>query len=120
MRETAAAPLGLNIFISYGGRAELMRAARLLADDVKAGRLTTEQIDEDTFGARLYTHTCPDPDLLIRTSGEQRLSQFSVVAGCVRGVVHLERVVARLWRVALFEAIVDFQRRDRRFGRVTP
>jgi len=121
MRETeGGTKLGLNIFISYGGRAELVRAARLLADDVKAGRLTSAQIDEDTFGERLFTNMCPDPDLLIRTSGEQRLSNFLLWQ-----VAYAELYISSvLWpdfgRVALFEAIADFQRRDRRYGRVSP
>ncbi|MBC8087002.1 MAG: isoprenyl transferase [Phycisphaerae bacterium] len=121
MRETeGGTKLGLNILISYGGRAELVRAARLLAQDVQDGRLTTQQIDEDTFSARLFTNMCPDPDLLIRTSGEQRLSNFLLWQ-----VAYAELYISNvLWpdfgRVALFEAIVDFQRRDRRYGRVSP
>ena len=121
MRETeGGTKLGLNLFISYGGRAELVRAARLLAEDVRAGRLSAEQIDEDTFSARLFTNMCPDPDLLIRTSGEQRLSNFLLWQ-----VAYAELYISSvLWpdfgRVALFEAIVDFQRRDRRYGRVSP
>ncbi|MDQ8163159.1 MAG: isoprenyl transferase [Gemmatimonadota bacterium] len=112
--------LGLNLFISYGGRAELVRAAQLLARDVQAGRLTPEAITEDEFRARLFTADCPDPDLLIRTSGEQRLSNFLLWQ-----VAYAELYISNvLWpdfgRPALYEAICDFQRRDRRFGRVTP
>lgn len=120
IRETAGgSKLGLNLFISYGGRAELVRAARLLAEDVRAGLLTPESIDEDAFRARLYTSDCPDPDLLIRTSGEQRLSNFMLWQ-----VAYAELYISSvLWpdfdRTSLYEAILDFQRRDRRFGRVT-
>jgi undecaprenyl diphosphate synthase len=111
--------MGLNLFISYGGRAELVRAARLLATDVQAGVLTPESIDEAAFRARLFTSDCPDPDLLIRTSGEQRLSNFLLWQ-----VAYAELYIASvLWpdfgRAALYEAILDFQRRDRRFGRVS-
>lgn len=110
--------LGLNLFISYGGRAELVRAARQLAADVQAGRLDPAAIDEDEVRARLYTADCPDPDLLIRTSGEQRLSNFLLWQ-----VAYAELYISQvLWpdfdRAALYEAIADFQRRDRRFGRV--
>ena len=110
--------LGLNLFISYGGRAELVRAARLLACDVQAGRLAVDDIDEAAFSARLFTAGCPDPDLLIRTSGERRLSNFLLWQ-----VAYAELYISSvLWpdfgRQALYEAIVDFQRRDRRFGRV--
>ena len=111
--------LGLNLFISYGGRAELVRAARLLAVDVQAGRLAPEDIGEAEIRARLFTAECPDPDLLIRTSGEQRLSNFLLWQ-----VAYAELYIsAVLWpdfgRVALYTAILDFQQRDRRFGRVT-
>ena len=68
--------LKLNIALNYGGRAELIRAARLLAEDVKAGTLAPETIDEAAFAQKLYTADSPDVDLLIRTSGEQRLSNF--------------------------------------------
>ena len=119
MRETADGDkLGLNLFISYGGRAELVRAARLLAQDVQAGVLEPSAIDEDEFRSRLFTSHCPDPDLLIRTSGEQRLSNFLLWQ-----VAYAELYISGvLWpdfgRSALYEAILDFQRRDRRFGRV--
>jgi undecaprenyl diphosphate synthase len=119
MRETADGDkLGLNLFISYGGRAELVRAARMLADDVQAGVLEPSAIDEDEIRSRLYTSHCPDPDLLIRTSGEQRLSNFLLWQ-----VAYAELYISSvLWpdfgRSALYEAILDFQRRDRRFGRV--
>ncbi|WP_409951843.1 polyprenyl diphosphate synthase [Gemmatimonas sp.] len=120
-RETSGgARLGLNLFISYGGRAELVRAARLLATDVLQGDLLPEEIDEAQFRSRLFTAHCPDPDLLIRTSGEQRLSNFLLWQ-----VAYAELYISSvLWpdfdRAALYEAICDFQRRDRRFGRVTP
>jgi undecaprenyl diphosphate synthase len=120
MRDTeSGTKLGLNLFISYGGRAELVRAARLLAQDVQAGRLAPEAIDESEIRARLYTAHCPDPDLLIRTSGEQRLSNFLLWQ-----IAYAELYISNvLWpdfgRAALYEAILDFQQRDRRFGRVS-
>ena len=118
--ETASgSALALNICLSYGSRAEIARAARLLAEEVKAGVLEPEQVDEAALAARLYTAALPDPDLLIRTSGEHRLSNFLLWQ-----VAYAEfHVTPVLWpdftRVHLFEAILDFQRRDRRFGRVT-
>jgi undecaprenyl diphosphate synthase len=110
--------LRLNLFISYGGRAELVRAARLLAMDVCAGVLVPEQITEADFQARLYTADCPDPDLLIRTSGEQRISNFLLWQ-----MAYTELFISPvLWpdfgRRDLFEAILDYQNRERRFGRV--
>ena len=118
-RETAAgSALALNICLSYGSRAEIARAARLLAEEVREGRLDPADIDEAALAARLYTAELPDPDLLIRTSGEHRLSNFLLWQ-----VAYAEfHVTPVLWpdftRRHLFEAILDFQRRDRRFGRV--
>ena len=111
--------LALNICISYGARAELTRAARLLAEAVRAGRLDPADIDEDAVAQRLYTAAFPDPDLLIRTSGELRLSNFLLWQ-----LAYAELYVTPvLWpdfrRQHLFEAILEYQRRDRRFGRVS-
>jgi undecaprenyl diphosphate synthase len=110
--------LALNICVSYGSRAEITRAARLLAEEVAAGRLTADQVDEEALARRLYTAEWPDPDLLIRTSGEQRISNF-LLWQLAYAEFHVSPV---LWpdftRQHFFEAILDFQRRDRRFGRV--
>jgi undecaprenyl diphosphate synthase len=111
--------LELNLCISYSSRAEIARAARRLAQEVAAGRLDPEQIDEDAVARRLLTAPCPDPDLLIRTSGEMRISNFLLWQ-----LAYAELYVTPvLWpdftRRHLFEAILEFQRRDRRFGRVT-
>jgi undecaprenyl diphosphate synthase len=108
----------LNLFISYGARAELVRAARLIAEDVAAGRLDPSRVDETEIASRLYTAGSPDPDLLIRTSGEQRISNF-LLWQVAYSELYLSRV---LWpdftRGDLYEAIRDFQLRERRFGRV--
>jgi len=120
MSETAGGRvLDLNICISYGGRAELTRAARLLAEEVAAGRMDPSEIDEEAIAQRLYTAPWPDPDLLIRTSGELRLSNFLLWQ-----LAYAELYVTPvLWpdfrRAHLFEAILEFQHRERRFGRVT-
>lgn len=111
--------LRLNLMISYGGRAELARAARRLAERVRAGELEPEQITEDAVAAELYTAGLPDPDLLIRTSGEQRISNF-MLWQIAYAELYLTPV---LWpdfrREHLFQAVLDFQQRERRFGRVT-
>jgi undecaprenyl diphosphate synthase len=109
----------LNLFISYGSRAEIVRAAQRLAEDVRAGRLAASEIDEDALAERLYTAGVPDPDLLIRTSGEQRISNFMLWQ-----VAYAELYMSPvLWpsfrKQELYAAILDFQSRDRRFGRVT-
>ncbi|HWO88694.1 MAG TPA: polyprenyl diphosphate synthase [Gemmatimonadales bacterium] len=111
--------LQLNLCISYSSRAEIARAARRLADDVRQGRLALEDVDEDALSLRLYTAGMPEPDLLIRTSGELRLSNFLLWQ-----LAYAELFITPvLWpdfnRAHLFEAVLDFQRRERRFGRVT-
>jgi undecaprenyl diphosphate synthase len=110
--------LALNLCISYGSRAEIARAASLLAKEVAEGRRTPESIDEKALGERLYTARWPDPDLLIRTSGELRLSNF-LLWQLAYAEFHVTPV---LWpdftRAHLYEAIRDYQRRERRFGRV--
>jgi len=106
----------LSIAFNYGGRAEIVDAVKELAAEVKEGRLRPERIDERTIAERLYATDMPPPDLLIRTSGEQRISNFLL----------WEVAYSELWftplfwpdfdREHLFEAIRDFQKRTRRFG----
>ena len=110
--------LKLNIALNYGGRAELTRAARLLAEKVKAGELEPEAIDEQIFAQQLYTADSPDVDLLIRTSGEQRLSNFlpwqTAYAEFVFDSIH--------WpdfdRARYMKCLQIYADRDRRFGGV--
>lgn len=109
----------LNLMISYGAREEIVGAARVLAEAARAGLLETDSIDEGTFRSALLTGSVPDPDLLIRTSGEMRISNFMLWH-----LAYTELYVTPvLWpdftRDDLFAAILDYQRRERRFGRVT-
>jgi undecaprenyl diphosphate synthase len=111
--------LTLNLFISYGSRAEILRAARAIAADVAAGRLSPGEVTEAEIEKRLFTAGCPDPDLLIRTSGEQRISNFLLWQ-----VAYAELYISPvLWpdfgRRELYEAIVAYQSRERRFGKVS-
>jgi undecaprenyl diphosphate synthase len=119
-RETAGGQkLSLNLCISYSSRGEIARAARLLAEEVLKGTKKLEDIDEEAIRAKLYTAPWGDPDLLIRTSGEQRLSNFLLWQ-----LAYTELYITPvLWpdfnRRTLVDAILDYQRRDRRFGKVT-
>ncbi len=111
--------LRLNLFVSYGSRAEILRAVREIAREAAAGTIDPGTIDESAIAGRLLTAGCPDPDLLIRTSGEQRISNFLLWQ-----IAYTELFISPvLWpdfgRRELFEAILDFQQRDRRFGRVS-
>jgi undecaprenyl diphosphate synthase len=110
--------LALNICLSYSARAEITRAARLLAEAVEAGELRAAEVTEQAIADRLYTAPWGDPDLLIRTSGELRISNFLLWQ-----LAYAELYVTPvLWpdfeREHFFQALLDFQRRDRRFGRV--
>jgi undecaprenyl diphosphate synthase len=110
--------LRLNLMISYGGREEILRAARLLAQRVATGTLEPGEIDEDRFRGALFTRELPDPDLLIRTSGEYRISNFMLWQSAYTEL-HVSPV---LWpdfgREDLREAVLEYQKRERRFGRV--
>lgn len=110
--------LRLNLMISYSGREELLRAVRALARAAAAGELDPAAIDGPRLEAELFTAGLPDPDLLIRTSGEQRISNF-LLWQLAYTEIHTSDV---LWpdfqRDDLFRALLDYQTRDRRFGRV--
>jgi undecaprenyl diphosphate synthase len=110
--------LRLNLMLSYGGREELVRSARMLAERVRSGEIGSDEIDEHMLEDGLFTRGLPDPDLLIRTSGEHRISNF-MLWQLAYTELHITPV---LWpdfgREHLFEAILDYQRRERRFGRV--
>ena len=111
--------LRLNLMISYGGRAEIVRSAQRLAERVRAGELEPAQIDEAMFSNELYTAGVPDPDLLIRTSGELRISNFLLWQLAYTELFITQLLWPEFDRQQLFEAILDYQKRDRRFGRVT-
>jgi len=110
--------LRLNLMISYGGREEILRSVRILVEQVDQGELAIDDIDEEAFRQTLLTVSVPDPDLLIRTSGEYRISNFMLWQ-----VAYTELYITPvLWpdfsREHLFGAVLDYQRRDRRFGLV--
>ena len=110
--------LTLILALSYGGRTEIVEAVRGLAAKVQAGKLEAAEINEEVFAQHLYTKHYPDPDLLIRTSGEMRVSNFLLWQ-----ISYAELVVTpTLWpdfRKAQFcEAIEEYARRHRRFGGV--
>jgi undecaprenyl diphosphate synthase len=112
--------LRLTLALSYGGRQELVHAARSLARDVESGLLPLEEVNEESFAARLWTAGLPDPDLLIRTSGEMRVSNFLLWQ-----IAYSELwVTPTMWpdfrETHLCDAIEAYLQRDRRFGKVRP
>ncbi|MDR7417973.1 MAG: isoprenyl transferase [Armatimonadota bacterium] len=108
--------LVLNVALNYGGRAELVRAVRRIAADVAAGRQAVDAIDETTITRHLYTGDLPDPDLLIRTGAEQRLSNFLLWQSAYTEFCFLDVFWPDFTREHLEAAIAEYQRRQRRFG----
>ena len=116
--EMSAANSGmwLNLAINYGGRAELVHAVQSLADDVAAGALAPSAIDEQAIASRLYTAGLADPDLLIRTAGEMRISNFLLWQISYAEIWVTDRCWPEFDETALHEAIADFANRNRKFG----
>jgi len=108
--------LRLTIALNYGSRREIARAARHLAEQAVAGELDVAAIDEDRFGQTLNSLGLPDPDLLIRTSGEQRLSNFLLWQLAYAELVFLPVHWPDFNQENLGQAIAEFQRRERRYG----
>ena len=108
----------LVVAFNYGGRAELVDAARGLARDVAAGRLDPEKIDERALARHLYLPDVPDPDLLVRTSGEYRISNYLLWQLAYSELYFSEVLWPDFRREHLFEAIRSYQKRERRFGAV--
>lgn len=110
--------LNLVLAFNYGGRAEVVSAARRLADDVAAGRLDPASIGPEAFAARLHVPAMPDVDLMIRTSGEQRTSNFLLWQAAYAELVFADCFWPEFSAQRLVDSVVEFQRRARRFGSV--
>ena len=111
--------LTLTIALSYGGRAEICQAASRLAREAIAGRIDPAQIDETSFARFLYTFDMPDPDLVIRTSGERRISNFLLWQVAYAELLFIDTLWPDFSREDLDRAIRDFCRRERRYGAVS-
>lgn len=107
----------LNIAVSYGGRAEIVDAVKKVAEEVKANTLSLEEIDEDLFAKYLYTSGMPDPDLIIRTSGEERLSGFLLWQSAYSELYFTEVYWPAFRMIDFWRAIRVYQQRERRFGK---
>jgi undecaprenyl diphosphate synthase len=110
--------IDVNICINYGSRDEIVRATRSLARKVAAGELAADRIDETMFERELLTAGVPDPDLLIRTSGEQRISNFLLWQCAYAELVFVDTLWPDFTKDHLDQAITEFRRRERRYGGV--
>jgi len=118
-RETAHLDkLLLNVALSYGGRSEIVDAVRRLAQDCKDGKVQPDQIDEAVMEGYLFTHGLPDPDLLIRTSGEARISNFLLWQLAYTEMYFTPTLWPDFRRREGILALLEYQKRERRFGRV--
>jgi undecaprenyl diphosphate synthase len=106
----------LTLALNYGGRSELVDAFRALHAEVKHGHLSLDRISEEDIHRHLYTAHMPDPDLLIRTSGEMRISNYLLWQIAYSEIYVTERLWPDFRGIHLLEAIADFQRRERRYG----
>lgn len=118
--EVTAAKTGmtLNIAINYGGRSEIVQAAKRLSQDVQAGRLSPESIDERAVSSRMYTAGQPDPDMILRPSGEYRTSNFLLWQSAYAEYVFMDILWPDFSAADLDLAIAEYAKRDRRFGKV--
>jgi undecaprenyl diphosphate synthase len=108
----------LILALNYGGRTEILDAVKSIVSTVKAGRLDALHIDEELFANFLYTASIPDPDLLIRTSGEMRISNFLLWQTSYTELYVIDTLWPDFGAKELYEAVLDFQSRERRFGQV--
>ena len=106
----------LNLALNYGGRPEITDAAKKIAEEVKAGKLSPEDISEEVFEKYLYTKDIPDPDLLIRTSGEMRLSNFLLWQLSYSEIYVTDTLWPDFRKKDLEKAIIEYQKRERRYG----
>lgn len=106
----------LTLALSYGGREEIVRAAKELAAAVEWGELHSADIDEEAFAAKLWTQGLPDPELVVRTSGELRLSNFLLFQLAYAEIVVTEKAWPDYGEEELLLNLREYQRRERRFG----
>lgn len=109
----------LTLALSYGARAEIVDATKSITKQVLEGKLNVEDIDEKVFENNLFTVGIPNPDLMIRTSGEQRISNYLLYQMAYTEFCFLQKMWPEFMREDLFEAIYNYQQRERRFGKTS-
>lgn len=111
--------LTLTLALSYGARWDILRAVQLIAMDVRRGKLSPEDLSEEVFSTHLQTHFMPDPDLIIRTSGEMRLSNFLMWEAAYSEIYVVETLWPDFRRQDWYKALASFTCRERRFGKTS-
>ncbi|MDJ0536943.1 MAG: isoprenyl transferase [Xenococcaceae cyanobacterium MO_207.B15] len=111
--------INFNVAVNYGGRGEIVKVCRNIAEKIAQGELSPEAINEDLISQYLYTASSPDPDLLIRTSGEMRLSNFLLWQMAYTEIYVTDTFWPDFDAQQLEKAIIDYQKRDRRWGKLT-
>ena len=109
----------LNIAISYGGKQEIINAVKAIGKDLLAGKISIDNINEETFRNYLYTKNMPEPDLLIRTSGEMRISNFMLWQLAYTEIYVTDTLWPDFNQDEFVKAIEDFSKRERRFGKIS-
>jgi undecaprenyl diphosphate synthase len=109
----------LTLALSYSGRWDLTQASRRMAEDVKAGKLQPEEVNDQLVSSYLSTAGMPDPELLIRTSGEERISNFLLWQLAYSELYFTSKYWPDFRKADLYEAILNYQRRERRFGKTS-
>ena len=110
--------LELNLALSYGGREEIAQAAQKIAKAVAEGEISPDEVDENIFAENLYTKGTPDPDLLIRTSGEQRISNFLLWQAAYAEFVFTDVLWPDFNKDELKKSVEEYQKRNRRYGKI--
>jgi undecaprenyl diphosphate synthase len=109
----------LNLALSYGGRRDILQAVQALSEQVKSGQIASKDINEAVFKSQLSTHFLPDPELMIRTSGEFRISNFLLWELAYSEIYITPKFWPDFRRADLYDAIADYQKRERRFGKTS-
>ena len=111
--------LSLSLALNYGSRHEIIQATKILAKNVLKGSINLDDINEQLFSKHLYTNMIPDPDLMIRTSGESRLSNFLLWQSAYTEIYMTDTYWPDFRKEELIKALIDYQSRERRFGKVS-